>query len=94
MPRIISTTNNSAIEIMLAAHTCAICRSTNVTGPLRRRSFQKMVAQVPSPAVHNARYGQGELTPRHSNQLVSRHVTSNARLCHIHSSPQFSSTVA
>ena len=37
---------------ILAAHTCAICRSTNVTGPARRRRPQKIAAHAPSPAVH------------------------------------------
>ena len=36
-----------------AAHAWAICRSTNVTGPIRRRSAQKTTAHVPSPAVQS-----------------------------------------
>ena len=42
------------IPAMLAAQTWAICRSTNVTGPTRRRRAQNTAAQVPKPAVHSA----------------------------------------
>ena len=48
-----STGNNNAIQIILAAQMCAIWRSTNVTGPIRRRSAQNTAAHAPSPAVHS-----------------------------------------
>ena len=61
MPKIISTTNNSAIEIMLEAQTWAIWRSTNVTGPLRRRSDQKIIAQRWFRAAAERGHGQAQL---------------------------------
>ena len=63
-------------------------------GQQTRRNVQKMAAHVPKPAVHKATYGKAEVVPCHCNKFVNRHVTNNARLCHIHSKPQFSSTVA
>ena len=59
-----STANNAAQHTMLAPHTWAIWRSTNVTGPARRRRAQNAAAQAPNPAKKSSRYGHGSVTPR------------------------------
>ena len=50
-----------------AAQAWAICRSTNSTGPARRRSRQRIAPQVTSPTVHSTRYvvWSCHVRPRH-----------------------------
>ena len=70
--------------------------------PLDERHRARAAAQRPEdrgpgaqPGGPQRQVGPGRRsTPRHCSQLVSTHMTSSARLCHIHSRPQFSSTVA
>ena len=68
--------------------------STNVIGPERRRSSQKITAHVPTPTDHSAKYGHRLETPCHRITFVIRHSRNTTRLCHIHSRPQFSRIAA